>query len=79
MDLLEEARLRYPPGTVYYCDFLKKEFTIKNNTILRYHRNKHEIDASGIGFVYFHGVWSPIIKSKVKLFIGLDANRKRKR
>ena len=73
MDLLEEARLRYPVGTVFYCDFLKKQFKIEENTILRYHRNGDEIDARGIGFVYFHGKWSEIVRPKVKLFVGFKA------
>jgi len=64
------AKQLYTPGTEYHCAEYKwrtsknhPEFTIRADSDLRFHNNDpNKIDAFGIGFIYYKGIWADIIK-----------------
>lgn len=65
-DLLAEAYRRYPPGTVYKCagNVLGK-YTVKSDTTFRYYSSDNtQIDAHGLGFVYYKGKWAEIVEAE---------------
>lgn len=68
-EILKEAQLRYPVGTVFYGNtlegFERDTFVVKYNLEIR---GDNKIDHLGTPYIYKNGVWATIVKPAQEQF-----------